>query len=140
MSCNGIPSCPDTCRSCLSGDVNDLISWCYDQYRSTSYSFLNVTELEEDECGNRYDTCNSTCIGCNCNSTCVGNNCNSTCVSDNCSGGAIAVPTVLTALIVLLMVMAAIVILALALSYNIAAITVNKTLMHILPGLYFHSF
>ena len=69
--------CPDDCRSCLSRYVGDL-SCCFDQYRS--YSFVNATDLEKDDCGNTYNTC---------------------------SGGAIAVPTVLTAL--LLMVMAAIV-------------------------------
>ena len=72
-------TCPDTCRSCVSRYVDDL-SCCFDQYRSNGY--INATELQEDGCGNRYDTC-----------------------SDR-SGSAIAVPTVLTAL--LLMVMAAI--------------------------------
>ena len=71
--------CNDTCHLCLSGYVDDL-SCCLDHYRSHMYSFVNVTELEEEVCGNRYDTC---------------------------SGSAIAVPTVLTAL--LLMMMAAIV-------------------------------
>ena len=71
-------TCPDTCRSCLRPRVSGL-SCCLDQYRS--YSFINITELEMDNCGNTYNICSS--------------------------GGAIAVPTVLTAL--LLMVMAAIV-------------------------------
>ena len=64
-------ACNDTCCLCLSGYVDDF-SCCLDQYRSHMYSFVNVTELEEDVCGNRYDTC---------------------------SGSAIAVPTVLTALL-----------------------------------------
>ena len=74
--CPDDDTCPDACRRCVSPFVDDL-SCCINQYRS--YSFVNISELEEDPCGNRYNTC---------------------------SGGAIAVPTVLTAL--LLMVMAAI--------------------------------
>ena len=61
----------------MSHYVDDL-SCCVDQYRK--YSFVNISAIEEDSCGNHYGAC---------------------------SGGAIAVPTVLTAL--LLMMMAAIV-------------------------------
>ena len=70
-------TCSDSCYSCVSRYVDDL-SCCVDQYRK--YSFVHISAIEEDSCGNHYGAC---------------------------SGGAIAVPTVLTAL--LLMVMTAIV-------------------------------